>query len=120
MNKERKALQDKLRRKYGWRSCAKLSSDFHGFLYKSVPGAWAFKRPDLGRATIDMDFEAGGVLGDVYITLHETFCESKDNNFDRSIGITLSFEELESLYLIAKDVHDERGKLNNGKCEKMR
>lgn len=112
MNKKRKRLQDKLRKKYGWHSSRRLSSDWSCFLYKFIKGGWVHKHPELGRATIGVDFEVGHVLGDVHIMCTEEFCETENKDFDRSIGFTMTFEELESLYFIAKDIQERRNSRN--------
>ena len=111
MTKTRKRLQDKLRRKYKWHTAKNYSWDDRSFLYKYVDGGWVYKHPEMGRATITVDVMTDRVLnkgnGGIHIRLTEEFCESKDTSWDRSIGATLSFEELESLYLIAKEVHEK-------------
>ena len=111
MTKNRKRLQDKLRRKYKWHSEKAYAWDDCSFLYKYVDGGWVSKHPELGRATITIEAITDKFLnkgyGGVHIRLTEEFCESSNTSFDRSIGITLSFEELESLYLISKEVHEK-------------
>lgn len=113
MTNLRKKLQDKLRRKYEWHSARRVSSDYSCLLYKFVKGGWVYKHPELGQATNTADFEIGSVLGDVRIMLSEEFCETDNKEYDRSIGFVLSFEELESLYLIAKEIHENREKLKS-------
>lgn len=106
MNKERKRLQNKLRRKYGWHTSGRVASDRHCFIYKFVKGPWVFKHPELGRSTVSMDVDINSCIGDVCVSLTEEYCESENKEFDRTISITLSFEELESLYLIAKGIEE--------------
>ena len=109
----RKRSQDKLRRKYEWHSARRVSSNYSCLLYKFVKGGWVRNHPELGRATIAANFELGSVLGDVRIMLSEEFCETDNKEYDRSIGFVLSFEELESVYLIAKEIHENREKLKS-------
>ena len=115
MTNFRKKLQDKLRKKYGWHSIRNSSSDWSAYYYKAEKGPWVHKQPELGRATIDVDWEIGGVLGDTHIMLTESFPESGTNEHDRSIGVTLSFDELEMLYLVAKEIHLNRMALEETK-----
>lgn len=111
MTKLRKKLQDKLRKKYNWHSSRRCSSDYGCFLYKFIKGPWAFKHPELGRSTIGIDYEVDGVLGDIYVTVTEEYCESNSQEHDRSIGFALTFEELEHLYLISKEIEENRKRL---------
>ena len=97
-----------------------MSSDYTGYLYKFVDGAWVAKHPDLGRATNTIDVDLGSVLGDIYLTLTEEFPQIDDTSHDRTIGVTLTFEEFESLYLIAKEVYEKRKELKDSKNEHTR
>lgn len=108
MTKLRKKLQNILRKKYGWHSSGRASSDISAWYYKTIKGRYVPKKYDLGCSSVDVDFEIGGVLGDTHITLTEYFLNNDTNVFNASIGLSLSFEELESLYLVAREIRENR------------
>lgn len=108
MTKKRKSLQDRLRRKFGWRTSSTPSTGWTGLL-KEKANVYSHKRisNDLAIA-LDETMLWGEVLGTnwgkgITIDIHQYDDSTEKAKVLKSLSVSLTFEELEMIYNIAKE-----------------
>lgn len=108
MTKKRKSLQDKLRRKFGWKTTCTPSIGWTGLL-KEKAEVYSYRRisNDLAIA-FDEHTLWGEVLGKswgkgITIDIHQYDDSTEKAKVLKSLSVSLTFEELEMIYNIAKE-----------------
>ena len=108
MTKKRKSLQDKLRRKFGWKTSSMPSTGWVG-LFKEKARGHAYKHisNDLAIA-LDETMLWGEVIGanwgkGVVIEISQYDDSTEKAKVLKSLSVNLTFEELEMIYNIAKE-----------------
>lgn len=108
MTKKRKSLQDKLRRKFGWKTAQMPRTGWTGLL-KEKANVYSYKRisNDLAIA-LDETLLWGEVIGaswgkGIVIEIKQYDDSTEKAKVLKSLSVNLTFEELEMIYNIAKE-----------------
>lgn len=108
MTKKRKSLQDKLRRKFGWKTFSTPSTGFVGLL-KEKANVYSYKciSNDLA-ISLDETMLWGEVIGaswgkGIAIEIKQYDDSTEKAKVLKFLSVNLTFEELEMIYNIAKE-----------------